>query len=66
MTSVNTQWGNGRLGNVGTHVFDALYMLTGLKVEAVSATLDLAGKPDCRGSDFADPGGGGRCGWRAG
>ena len=57
LTSVNTQWGNGRLGNVGTHVFDALYMLTGLKVEAVSATLDLAGKPDCRGSDFADPGG---------
>ncbi|MEE3258357.1 MAG: Gfo/Idh/MocA family oxidoreductase [Candidatus Latescibacterota bacterium] len=57
LTSVNAQWGNGRLGTVGTHVFDALYMLTGLKVEAVSATLDLVGKPDCRGSDFAEPGG---------
>jgi predicted dehydrogenase len=57
LTSVNTQWGNGRLGNVGSHVFDAVYMLTGRRVEAVSATLDLAGKPDARGSEFADPGG---------
>jgi len=57
LISVNTQWGSGRLGNVGTHVFDMVYMLTGRSVEAVSATLDLAGKPDCRGSDFADPGG---------
>lgn len=57
LTSINLQWGSGRLGNVGTHVFDAIYMLTGLKVEAVSATLDLVGKPDCRGDEFADPGG---------
>ncbi len=27
------------------------------KVEAVSATLDLSGRPDCRGSAFHDPGG---------
>jgi predicted dehydrogenase len=57
LISVNAQWGSGRLGNVGTHVFDAICMLTGRRVEAVSATLDTAGKPDCRGSDFADPGG---------
>ena len=57
LTSVNLQWPAGRLGNVGTHMFDALYMLTGRRVEAVSATLDLAGKPDCRGSQFSDPGG---------
>ena len=29
----------------------------GRKVEAVSGTLDLAGKPDCRGPAFSDPGG---------
>ena len=57
LTSANAQWASGRLGNVGTHVFDAICMLTGRRIEAVSATLDLAGKPDCRGSDFADPGG---------
>ena len=57
LTSVNAQWGTGRLGNVGSHVFDAICMLTGRRIEAVSATLDLAGKPDARGSDFADPGG---------
>jgi len=57
LTSVNLQWGNGRLGNVGTHMIDALCMLTGRRVEAVSATLDLSGKPDCRGAEFCDPGG---------
>ena len=57
LISINTQWGNGRLGNVGTHVFDASHMVTGRQFAAVSATLDLAGKPDCRGSEFADPGG---------
>ncbi len=51
------QWGSGRLGNVGTHLFDAIVMVTGRRVEAVSGTLDLAGKPDCRGSEFEDPGG---------
>ena len=57
LTSASMQWGSGRLGNVGTHMIDALLMLTGQKIEAVSATLDLAGKPDCRGPDFRDPGG---------
>ena len=57
LTSVTTQWGNGRLGNVGTHVFDAVCMITGRRVEAVSGMLDLVGKPDCRGADFSDPGG---------
>jgi len=57
LVSVNAQWGSGRLGNVGTHVLDAICMLTGRRIEAVSATLDLAGKPDCRGGEFSDPGG---------
>ena len=57
LTSASLQWGSGRLGNVGTHMIDALLMLTGRKIEAVSATLDLAGKPDCRGPEFRDPGG---------
>lgn len=57
LTSAGVQWGSGRLGNVGTHMFDALYMLTGRRIEAVSGTLDLAGKPDCRGAAFSDPGG---------
>ena len=57
LTSGLLQWGSGRLGNVGTHMIDALLMLTDRKIEAVSATLDLAGKPDCRGPAFRDPGG---------
>jgi predicted dehydrogenase len=57
LTSVNAQWPAGRLGNVGSHVFDTIRMVTGRRFEAVSATLDLADKPDCRGSEFADPGG---------
>lgn len=57
LTSVSAQWTSGRLGNVGTHTFDAIRMLTGLEVEAVSGTLDPAGRPDCRGDQFRDPGG---------
>ena len=57
LTSANLQWGSGRLGNVGTHLIDALVMLTGQQVAAVSGTLDLAGRPDCRGEEFSDPGG---------
>jgi len=57
LTSVNLQWGNGRLGNVGTHMIDGLMMLTGRKVTRVSGHLDLVGKPDCRGEEFTDSGG---------
>ena len=42
VTSVNLQWGNGRLGNVGTRMIDGLMMLTGRKVTRVSGHLDLA------------------------
>ena len=38
-------------------MIDALRMLTGREVEAVSGTLDLSGRPDCRGEQFRDPGG---------
>jgi predicted dehydrogenase len=57
LTSVSLEWGRGRLGNVGTHLIDAAVMLTGRAVRAVSGTLDLTGRPDCRGPQFRDPGG---------
>lgn len=57
LTSLSLQWGTGRLGNVGTHLIDAALMLTGQRIRAVSGTLDLTGRPDCRGPAFRDPGG---------
>lgn len=57
LTGVWLQWGAGRLGNVGTHFIDAAMMLTGRRIQAVSATLDPTGRPDCRGPEFRDPGG---------
>jgi predicted dehydrogenase len=57
LTGIWLNWSAGRLGNVGTHFIDATLMLTGRRVRRVSATLDLAGKPDCRGPEFHDPGG---------
>jgi predicted dehydrogenase len=57
LTGVWLQWGTGRLGNVGTHFIDAAMMLIGRRIQAVSATLDLTGRPDCRGPEFRDPGG---------
>lgn len=56
VTSACLQWTSGRLGGVGTHMIDALCMVTGRKVSAVSGALDLAGRPDCRGPQFHDPG----------
>ena len=57
LSSVSAQWSAGRLGNVGTHMFDAILMVTGRRAEAAAGYLDLAGKPDCRGPEFRDPGG---------
>jgi predicted dehydrogenase len=57
LVTAHLHWGSGRLGNVGTHFIDALRLLTRREVEAVSATLDLSARPDCRGSEFRDPGG---------
>jgi predicted dehydrogenase len=57
VTSASVQWPSGRLGNVGTHNIDALVMLLKRRVIGVSATLDLSGRPDCRGPEFRDPGG---------
>lgn len=56
LTTASLTWGSGRLGNIGTHVIDALVMLTGKRIVAASATLDLAARPDCRGEAFRDPG----------
>ena len=52
------QWPTGRLGGVGTHMFDA--MVTGRPVDAVSGWRDEAGKTGCRGDACRDPGGWGR------
>ena len=57
LTSAFLQWPTGRLGNVGTHAIDTLLMLSGQRIQAVSATLDLSGRPDSRGEGFRDPGG---------
>lgn len=57
LTSASLEWGSGRLANVGTHLFDALVMVTGQPISAVAGTLDLAGKPDCRGERYRDYGG---------
>jgi predicted dehydrogenase len=57
LTSAALRWGSGRLGNVGTHMVDAVCMLAGRRVRAVSGTLDRAARPDCRGPEFHDPGG---------
>lgn len=51
------QWPTGRLGNVGTHFFDALRMLLNSDPIAVSGKLDSLVYPDCRGSQYKDPGG---------
>jgi predicted dehydrogenase len=50
-------WSSGRVGNIGTHMFDALHLLLGAKVHKVSGTLDPVFAPDCRGAQFRDPGG---------
>ena len=50
-------WSSGRLGNVGTHLFDVLRMVLGAEAEAVSGGLDSMVAPDCRGREFHDPGG---------
>jgi predicted dehydrogenase len=50
-------WSTGRLGNVGTHAFDALRFLLGADAQAVSGTLDPVSRPDCRGPDYRDLGG---------
>ncbi|HJN15896.1 MAG TPA: Gfo/Idh/MocA family oxidoreductase, partial [Armatimonadota bacterium] len=54
---VYAHWATGRLGNVGTHVFDAIRILLGTDPQAVSGRLDSIVPPDCRGSSFHDPGG---------
>jgi predicted dehydrogenase len=59
-------WPTGRLGNVGTHVFDALCMLLDDTPCAVSASLDPIVPPDCRGDAFHDPGGWGVIGFSKG
>lgn len=54
---LTAHWTSGRLGNIGTHVFDACRMLLGADPVAVSGRLDPVVPPDCRGPQFRDPGG---------
>jgi len=54
---VSVHWPSGRMGNVGTHLFDAASFLLDSSPQAVSGTLDPFVLPDCRGSEFHDPGG---------
>ncbi len=54
---VVAQWPSGRLGNIGTHMFDATAFLLDETPVAVSGTLDLSALTDCRGSEYNDPGG---------
>ncbi|MCX7705499.1 MAG: Gfo/Idh/MocA family oxidoreductase [bacterium] len=55
--SAYVQWPTGRIGNVGTHIFDALRMLLNAEPVGVSGTLDPLFYPDCRGPQYKDPGG---------
>jgi predicted dehydrogenase len=57
LITISVRWGSGRLGNIGTHVFDAVMMLSGQVPAAVSGTLDNSAYSDCRGKEFYDPGG---------
>ncbi len=57
ISHVCVHWPSGRLGNVGTHLFDAASFLLDSSPRAVSGTLDPLVPPDCRGPDFHDPGG---------
>lgn len=50
-------WASGRLGNIGTHMFDALRLLLGCEPVAVSGGLDPIVPDDCRGEEYRDPGG---------
>ena len=54
---VMLHWTSGRLGNVGTHWFDAIAMLLDATPQAVSGTFDPVISPDCRGAEYHDPGG---------
>lgn len=55
--SAYVQWQTGRIGNIGTHFFDALRMLLGVDPVSVCGCLDPLVYPDCRGPQYKDPGG---------
>ena len=38
-------------------MFDAMQMIASREAVAVTGVLDFAGRPDCRGAEFGDPGG---------
>lgn len=54
---LTAHWSSGRLGNIGTHMFDAAAFLLSDSFVGVSGTLDRSTIADCRGPQFKDPGG---------
>lgn len=59
-------WASGRLGNIGTHMFDALRLVLAREPVAVSGGLDPVVPEDCRGAEYRDPGGWGMVEFSAG
>ncbi len=57
VSHLSLHWPSGRLGNIGTHLFDVTAFLLDSRPCAVSGVLDSFVPPDCRGSEFHDPGG---------
>lgn len=57
ISHLDVHWPAGRLGCLGTHMFDAASFLLGSSPDAVSGALDSFVPPDCRGPEFHDPGG---------
>jgi len=51
------KWNKGRFGNIGKKVLEEIRMMFGEEAQAVSGTLDPVLHPDCRGSQYHDPGG---------
>jgi predicted dehydrogenase len=54
---VDCQWARGRLGCVGTHLFDLIAWVTDAKAESVLGVLDRSNTPDPGGPEYRDPGG---------
>lgn len=57
ISHVTCQWASGRLGNIGSHMFDTVAMLLARRPVAVSGVLDPVVPPDRRGPGYHDPGG---------
>ena len=57
LAHIHTTFGGGRLGCMGTHIFDTWCMLTDSKPTKMFGSLDTRYKGDHKGRDVFDPGG---------